>query len=179
MKSRLIYHISLLICISFCDKIKLEIYRRYYALENERFKPLVDKLFWIIVIFTSAVMIGLTVAAVFEPVILWGALPADLLVAYFLVSPLFGYVELRVDSVFIKFGFILKREIPYKSIRGVSRERKVYSDSMLTLKNSVEHINIKYNSFDMVSVSVVDNDLLTERLEARRAVCRENSGVTL
>ena len=124
-------------------------------------------------------MIGLTVGAVFEPVILWGVLPADLFVAYFLISPLFGYVELRQDTVFVKFGFILKREIPYKSIRGVSRERKFYSDSMLALKNSLEHINIKYNSFDMVSVSVVNNELLTERLEARRAACRENSGVPL
>jgi hypothetical protein len=91
----------------------------------------------------------------------------DILIAYFIISPLFGYVELREKSVFIKFGFIMSREIPYEKIRGFSKARKFYSDSMLSLKNSFDHVNIKYNTFDMISVSVTDNDLLISDIEAR------------
>ena len=92
---------------------------------------------------------------------------ADLLTLYFLISPLFGYVELREDTLFIKLGFFMKREIPYKSIRGTAKARKFYSDSMLSLKNSFEHVNIKYNRFDIMSMSVKDNDEFIKDLEER------------
>jgi hypothetical protein len=39
---------------------------------------------------------------------------------------------------------------------------------MLSLKNALEHVNIKYNNFDIVSVSVVDNDGFIEELNTRR-----------
>ena len=138
-------------------------------METKRFKPLLDKLYWIILIFTSVVMIGLTVPAVLAPVALCIIIPVDVLVYYFLISPLFGYVELREDTVFIKFGFILKKEIPYRKIRGAVKERRTYSDSILALKNALEHVNIKYNTFDIVTVSVVGNDRLIEELNARIA----------
>ena len=138
-------------------------------MDSKRFKPLVDKLYWIIIIFTSAVMIGLTVPSAFAPITLWIIVPTDVLVYYFLISPLFGYVELRANTVFIKFGFILKKEIPYKKIRGAVKERRTYSDSILALKNALEHVNIKYNTFDIVTVSVVGNDRLIEELNARIA----------
>lgn len=92
---------------------------------------------------------------------------ADLLTLYFLISPLFGYVELREDTLFIKLGIFMKREIPYKSIRGTAMARKFYSDSMLSLKNSFEHVNVKYNKFDMISVSVKDNGGFIKDLEER------------
>ena len=108
-----------------------------------------------------------TVLAAFEPTALFVMIPTDLFVLYFLLSPLFGYVELRKDTVFIRFGFILKREIPYKKIRGITKERKFYSDSMLSLKNAMEHINIKYNTFDVISVSVADEEDFIRELEKR------------
>ncbi len=89
----------------------------------------------------------------------------DVFTYYFMVSSLVGYVELREHTLYVKFGFILKREIPYDKIRELNKERRIMSYSMLSLKNSLEHINIKYNRFDMITVSVVKNDELIERLE--------------
>ena len=136
-------------------------------MEQRRFKPLIGKLFWIIFIPTCLLLLAVTVVAVFEPLALVLTLFVDIFTLYFLISPLFGYVELREETLFVKFGFFMKREIPYSKIRGVSRERKFYSDSMLSLKNSFEHVNIKYNSFDMLSVSVVGNDELVREIQVR------------
>ena len=134
-----------------------------------RFKPKIDKLFLIIFVPTVAILVSLTVVlAIFSPIsTLFIMLPAALLTFYFLISPLFGYAELREDTLFIKFGFFMKREIPYSKIRGVSLERKFYSDSMMSLKNSFEHVNVKYNTFDYVSISVVGNDDFIARLQEK------------
>ena len=133
----------------------------------KRFKPAIDKMFWLIWIPLSIVLAIGTFFA-FEAI---GALIilicVDLFCIYFLVSPLFGYVELREKTLFIKFGFILKREIPYVKIREINKERRVISYSMLSLKNALEHINIKYNKYDLVVVSVVGNDELMLELEKR------------
>ena len=134
-----------------------------------RFRPRVDRLFWIIWVPTAVLMLVLTVVGAFAPMALVLMILVDLFVFYFLVSSLVGYVELRERSVFIRFGFILKREIPYESISRVEKERRFYADSMLSLKNAMEHLNIKYNRFDLVCVSVVDNDALLAELEARMA----------
>ena len=37
------------------------------------------------------------------------------------------------------------------------------------MENAFTHINIKYNSFDVISVSVTENDLLMEELKTRSA----------
>lgn len=134
-----------------------------------KFKPSIDKLFYIVAAICLVTVIGMTVVSAFAPVSLWVTVPVDLLVLYFLFTPLFGYVELREKSVFIKFGLILKKEIPYSEIRGTSRERKFHSDSMVSLKYSMEHINIKFGRFDMISVSVVDGERLIEEIEKRTA----------
>jgi len=93
----------------------------------------------------------------------------SLFVGYFLVSPLFGYVELREDGLYIKYGIFLKKTISYESIRGVKIESRFYSDSMMSLKLSYEHINIKYNKFDVTTVSVRDNYRLVELIGERAA----------
>ena len=115
-------------------------------MENRRFKPMLDKLYLILLIPTAVVMGAMTVLSAFEPISLLITLPIDIITFYFLISPLFGYVELRENTLFIKFGFILKREIPYDKIRGLVKDR---------------------NKFDMVSVSVVTNDNFIKELEAR------------
>ncbi len=138
-------------------------------METKIFKPLFDKLYLILLIPTVILIIAVT-AFVFvfpEPAAICIIIAVDLFVAYFFVSPLFGYVELRESSLFIKYGFFLKKEIPYEKIRGTSKERKFYSDSMMSLKNSFEHVNIKYNAFDVASISVVDNDAFALALEER------------
>lgn len=137
-------------------------------MENKKFKSGLDRMFWIILIFTSALMLSLTVIpSIFYTPILFLMIAADIFVLYFLISPLFGYVELRENGVFIKFGFILKREIPYGKIRGLEKCRKLYSDSMVSLKNKIEHVNIKYNTFDVVSVSLQNNDDFIKELNLR------------
>ena len=125
-----------------------------------RYKPLVDKLYFTIAIISFIVIAPLTAMVFFFPSILvyFIIFSVDLLVIYALVSPLFGYVELREETLFIKYGFILKKEIPYSKIRGAEKGRKWYSESIASLKNALPHVNIKYNSFDVTTVSVIDND---------------------
>ena len=134
----------------------------------KRYTPLIDKLFYMIFIPTALLLIGATVLCCFEPISLLIIIPVDIVCLYFIITPLFGYVELRESSVFIKFGFFMKREIPYSKIRGIVKMRRFYSDSMVSLKNALDHVNIKYNTFDIVSVSVKDNDGFIAELEARR-----------
>ena len=139
-------------------------------MENRKFKPQIDKFFffiWIPVL--TAMLIG-TVISWFAPVALIIMLATDVFVLYFLVSSLVGCVELREGSLFVKFGFILKKEIPYQSIRGISKARGIYTESMLSIKNAMEHVNIKYGKFDVISVSVATNDQFIEELEARLAI---------
>ena len=138
------------------------------SMKYKRFKPKLDKLFWIILIPTAIFLIAMTVIpAIFAPEALFFTVPVDMFVAYFLISSLFGYAELREETLFIKFGFILKKEIPYSKIRGMEKVRRFYSDSMTSLKNSIEHVNIKYNAFDTVSISVKDNDAFIAELNTR------------
>ncbi|MBQ8584585.1 MAG: PH domain-containing protein [Clostridia bacterium] len=134
-----------------------------------KFKPLVDKLYWILFIPTNVVVVLLTVIPpFFAPQTLLVTLPILLFLNYFFISPLFGYVELREEDVLIKYGLIIKRIIPYSKIRSAEKKRRFYSDSILSLKNSFEHVDIKYNSFDVTAVSVRDNDKFIDELEKRR-----------
>ena len=137
-------------------------------MENKRFKPSFDKLFWWPLIITAIVLIPMTVISAFAPISLLVTIPVDLLVAYFLVSPFFGYVELRENSVFVKFGLILKKEIPYSKIRKIQRDRRIYSESIMSLKNALDHVNIRYNACDVVTVSVIDLDSFIDELNKRR-----------
>ena len=144
-------------------------------MQSKKFKPLVDRLFVIIWVPTLAMLIGGTALSFVSLSALILMLAVDAFTLYFLFSPLVGYAELRENTLFIKFGFISKREIPYEKIRSVAKDRRFYSESMLSLKNSLEHVNIKYNSFDLVCVSVVDNDVFLAELEERIAIKRANA----
>lgn len=136
-------------------------------MDTKKYRPYLDKMFPIILVPTLILLAAGTVVASFAPISLAIMIPVDLLSIYCLFSPLFGYVELRDDSVYIKYGLIAKREIPYQAIRGVTKERKIYADGMISLKYSLDHVNIKYNSFDVTSVSVIDNDEFIKDIEDR------------
>lgn len=138
---------------------------------QKRYKPLVDKLFWITTIIAVSLLLGVTIAVCLYPDGLAVAivLAVDLLTLYIILSPLFGYVELGEKSLLIKFGLVLKREIPYDKIHGLKKERRTYSESILSLKNAMEHIDIKYGSYQVVTVSVVNNDELMEEIKRRIA----------
>ena len=136
-------------------------------MEKKRYLPLIDKLFFIVSI-PTLILVGAGVAiSVYSIPALMIMCAVALFVLYVLISPLFGYVELGESSLVIKYGFFLKKEIPYTSIRDITRERKFYSDSMLSLKYSLDHVNIKYNKFDVTSVSVKSNDEFIAELEKR------------
>ena len=138
---------------------------------NVRFLPKIDRLTWFIFLPTLAILAAGTVIAAFAPSALFIMIPTDLFTLYFFVSPLFGYVEAREKTLFIKFGFFIKREIPYLKIRGAIKERRIISESMLSLKCALEHVNIKYNTFDVLTVSVKDNDRLIA-LVMEKASCQ-------
>lgn len=136
-------------------------------MEIKRYKPLLDKIFWIIWVPTLILLAVATVITAADIIAFILMISVDLFTVYFMISPLFGYVELREESIFVKLGFFMKKEIPYNRIRDVEKTRKLYSDSMSALKNSLDHVNIKYNRFDVLSVSVVNNDDLIKRIKAR------------
>jgi len=135
----------------------------------ERFKPKIDRLCIMIYLPVLILTLGIQTLSFFATEVLFVSIPVSLFVGYFLVSPLFGYVELREDGLYIKYGIFLKKTISYESIRGVKIESRFYSDSMMSLKLSYEHINIKYNKFDVTTVSVRDNYRLVELIGERAA----------
>ena len=78
---------------------------------NKRYKPLIDKMYFIITLPTAAVLISALVISAYAPMMFFVTVPSTLFTAYFFVSPLFGYVELGEEWVFIKYGFFMKKEI--------------------------------------------------------------------
>ena len=146
-------------------------------MQNKIYKPKLDWLFHIIWIPTVILLAVCTVISFTAWPALLIMLATDIFTLYFLVSPLVGYVELRENTVFIRYGFILTREIDYLNIREMKKERKFYSETMLSLKNSMEHVTVKYNKFDVTTVSVTDNDDLMMNIRARIEAKRINSEI--
>ena len=132
------------------------------------YRPQLDKLYYLPLLFTSAVMLPLTVVtAILDPLMLLFMIPIDLFCLYFFISPLFGYVELKEHTLFIRFGLLLRREIPYAKIRGTVRGRGIYGESFLTLKYGMEHLHVRYGVCDITTVSVKDNDGLAKAIAER------------
>ena len=138
-------------------------------MENKVYKPLFDKSFYIIWIPTLLLLAVATFISASAVVALLILIAADVFTLYFLFSSLFAYAELRENSLYIKFGFIIKREIPYSSIRGVKKEHKIIAETIFSIKNALDHVVIKYNKFDAVTVSVKENDSFISALEERMA----------
>ncbi len=144
-------------------------------MKPERYKPKLDKLFWILMSVTNIIIvIPIVVTAVLHPATLYLLVPIFAFVNYFFISPLFGYVDLGESEMLIKYGFFLKRTIPYDRIRALVLENKWYSHSIMSLKNAFEHVEIKYNRFDFTCVSVTDNAgfivAVKERMKGRELV---------
>jgi hypothetical protein len=137
-------------------------------MEKKRYRPLIDRLFVIIASVTLVITLTPTVVCgILAPSTIYITLPILLFTLYFLISPLFGYVELGERSVYIRYGFIMTKEIEYDSIRCIEHERRVISPSVMSVKNALEHVNIKYNKFDVTTVSVNTNRELIAELNAR------------
>ncbi len=84
-----------------------------------------------------------------------------------LISPIFGYVRLDDDFLYIKYGLILRKHIPYEIIVGLEKEHKLYSESLISLKTSIEHVRIKYNTYDNTTVSVKNMDQFIEEVNQK------------
>ena len=137
-------------------------------MENKRYKPKVDKLFYFIMIPTMIIVLSpVIICGILVPTTLFITVPILLFTTYFLITTLFGYAELRESSLFIKYGFFISREIPYDKIRGIEKERSVISTSILSIKNALDHVNIKYNKFDVTTISLDDNDGFIRELNER------------
>ena len=137
-------------------------------MQPKRYKPFIDSFFCIMASITFVIVtLPIILCAVPAPSTLFITVPIFLFAAYFLVSPLFGYVELRESTVFIKYGFFMSKEIPYSTIRTVERERKAISPSIMSLKHSIEHVNIKFNRFDITTVSVKYNETFADDIKTR------------
>ena len=133
-------------------------------MENKRYKPLIDFSYFLIWIPISIFLILMSINS-FESKFGWIImLFIDLFTFYFLITSLFGYVQLKENSLFIKFGLILNKEIPYDKIKEIKKERSFITYSPLSLKNALEHVNIKYNKYDLVTVSVKNNDVFIKEL---------------
>ena len=137
-------------------------------MKDKRYRPLVDKLFYSLAVTTFLIVFLPTlICGILEPNTLFIMLPIFVFTAYFFVSPLFGYVELRDDVLFIKYGFIMSRSIPYNKIRKIEKERRIISPAIMSIKNALDHVNIKYNTFDLTTVSLKECDSFLEELNKR------------
>ena len=134
----------------------------------KKYMPKIDRLFWSLFIPTNLFCIlVLVIPSIFDPQVLFITLPIFLFVNYFFISSLFGYAELRENELFIKYGFFMKKSIPYDKIRSLEKQRRFYSHSMLSLKNAYDHIDIKYNFYDLTTVSLKDEDAFVAELSER------------
>ena len=137
-------------------------------MDNKKYKPKVDKLFYLVMIPTMIIVLApVIICGILVPTTLFITVPILLFTTYFLITTLFGYVELQESSLYIKYGFIMSKEIPYDKIRGVEKERSIISTSTLSIKNALDHVNIKYNKFDVTTVSIDDNDDFINELNKR------------
>ncbi len=135
---------------------------------TKRYKPKKDKLYAWLSVTVNAVCLPMLVIGSFDPISLFAVIPIILFCNYFLISPLFGYVELREDHLFIKYGLLLKKRLPYSKIRSAEIKRSVISEAMMNLKLSLDHVVIKYNSFDFTIVSVKENEAFISELTERK-----------
>lgn len=137
----------------------------------KKYKPKVDKLFYILLVVINVISLAILIIPQlfylsFESFIF--SIIVILFINYFLISPLFGYIEIRETSIFIKYGIILKKEIPFNKIKKLELKKKWYSDSILALKCSIEHVDITFNGYDKTCVSVKENDIFIE--DVRRMI---------
>lgn len=135
-----------------------------------KFRPRVDAQYLWIAIPTELFLVVMTVMTLvhftlFGLTIMLAALAFS---SFFILSPIFfGYAELRENELFVDFGIFIKRSIPYSKIRKIEKKRSFYSESMLSLKCARDHVNVKYNRFDVISLSLKDEDLFLEELNKK------------
>lgn len=134
-----------------------------------KFKCKIDHYFIIIIFLTVLLLIVPPLLSFIFGDILAGCctLIPFLLIFLMFISSASGYVLLKDDELYIRYGWILRKSIPYSKIIRLEKKRKWYTESIVALKNSFEHVDIRYNRFDVTCVSVKNNDLFIEELNKR------------
>ena len=144
-------------------------------MESKRYNPLIDKFYYVFATITFAIVASpVLICGIVAPTTLFITIPILLFSLYFLITPLTGFVELRESTLYIRYGFIMTKEIAYTKIRSIEKDRTAISPSLVSLKNALEHVNIKFNTFDITTVSVKDNDSFIEELKKRCAIAHKS-----
>ena len=136
-------------------------------MKDKIYKPLIDKYFYYIWTPITILLAICTYISLFEVTSFFIMVSTDIFTFYFMISSLIGYCKFKEETLYIRFGFILKIEINYKDIIEIKKERGVMTYTMLSLKNALDHITIKYNKYDFVTVSVKDNDKFIKDLKSK------------
>lgn len=135
-----------------------------------KFKPQVDKYFYVpiifvLILFIVPIMVGI-VCKQMDQIIITAVL--FIVIGTLLISPLFGYVKVENDYLYIRYGLFFRRKITYASIKEVEIEHKYYATSLISHKTSLNHLFIKYDSLNDTCVSVKDMDVLLALIEEKR-----------
>lgn len=135
-----------------------------------KFKPHVDKYFYIPIIFVLILFIAPFLVAIvcrqIDQIIVTSLL--FVVISVLLISPLFGYVKIENDYIFIKYGLFFRRKILYTNIVEITKEHKYYATSLISHKTSLDHVFIKYNNYSDTCVSVKDMDVFIALIEEKR-----------
>ncbi len=134
-----------------------------------KFKAKLDIVYIVIYVIVGIVMLAPSIVSLITKDYITAliCLIPFILILFMIISMVCGYARLDDDCLFIKYGFVFKRSIPYEKIRSYELQRKFYCESLLSLKNAMEHVEIKYNKFDNTCVSVRDNIVFLEQLHKR------------
>ena len=135
-----------------------------------KFKPYIDKYFYVPIIFVLILFIApITVGIICrqaDQIIVTSVL--FVVIGVLLTSPLFGYVKIEEDHIFIKYGLFYKRKILYTSIKEISKEHKYYATSLFSHKTSLDHVFIKFDEANDTCVSVKNMDVFIALVEEKR-----------
>lgn len=135
-----------------------------------KFKPLVDKYFYtpiilVLILFIAPIMVGIVCKQI-DQIIITSLL--FIVIGVLLISPLFGYVKIEDDHIFIKYGLFFKRKIFYTNITEITKERKFYATSLISHKTALDHVFIKYNKYDDTCISIKNMDVFIALVEEKR-----------
>ena len=142
-------------------------------MKDKIYKPLIDKYFYYIWAPITILLAICTYISLFEVTSFFIMVSTDIFTFYFMISSLVGYCKFQEETLYIRFGFILKIEINYKDIIEIKKERGVMTYTMLSLKNALDHITIKYNKYDFIAISVKNQEDFIQELELRIKKAKE------
>lgn len=142
-----------------------------------KYRVNIDKYYYITIVVVSLILlIPLILSIVAKRV--WVILVVAFLiifVEYLLFSCFIGYAKLEEDHLVIRYGFIIKRRLPYEIIRGVEKKSSYFSESLISLKTTKNCVVVLFNTYDNTTISIKDEDDFIEKLleKLKEYPCKE------